>query len=98
MKLVNRNTLRLMKEEKDRLTEALLDLGTYHIGIPLREISLVLNSAGLKLEEAILCGREGRATFDLFHVHTGFSVLNTMLCLSWYKMESGHYEITLYLS
>jgi hypothetical protein len=42
-----------------------------------------------------LCGREGMVYFDLSN---GFTIVkNAKLCLQWYKMQSGRYEVIAYV-
>jgi hypothetical protein len=55
-----------------------------------------------------LSGRNGKAVIDLAPVESGRSAgrpatfytpyTNTMLVLTWHKMESGRYEVVLYVS
>jgi hypothetical protein len=75
----------------------------YHQSIPLAFLQAGFESFGISMEEFILCGHEGRATINLhrFDLETGevlASIENSMLVLMWYKMESGNYEVTAYLS
>jgi len=77
---------------QNRLTEM---SRTYHDRIPVQEMRQAVSPATFD-EEFILCGREGRTTFDL--TENGKS-LNFMLCVSWYRMDvSGRYEVSAYLS
>ena len=68
----------------------------YWKSIPLSDIRGILNSNGLDFEDSIITGRDGRDTFDL--TMGGHLVSNSMLVLSWHKMESGSWEINAYLS
>jgi len=68
----------------------------YWKSIPLSDIRGILNSNGLDFEDSIITGRDGRDTFDL--TMGGHPVSNSMLVLSWHKMESGNWEINAYLS
>lgn len=69
----------------------------------LKEKGAVLLQEDNTAFEGMFSGREARATIDVAPesskengVYTPFS--NTMLVLSWYKTESGKYEVTSYLS
>jgi hypothetical protein len=68
----------------------------YWKSIPLSDIRGILNSNGLDFEDSIITGRDGRDTFDL--TMGGHPVSNSVLVLSWHKMESGNWEINSYLS
>jgi hypothetical protein len=68
----------------------------YWKSIPLSDIRGILNSNGLDFEDCIITGRDGRDTFDL--TMGGHPVSNSVLVLSWHKMESGNWEINSYLS
>ena len=63
----------------------------FHDSVPLDIVNEVLRCKGFnELESMLLCGREGR-----LHEPVG---RNRWLALTWYKMESGRYEIVAYLS
>lgn len=71
---------------------------TYHPAIPLTEIfEIVAKNAGRVVDvdgtpwSGILCGDDSHCTFNIEGVK--FS-----LYLAWYKMPSGNYEITAYVS
>lgn len=66
------------------IMDALEDLGIY-----------VVDESG-EVWEGFLTGREGRETFEL--MYEGHPVRNAVLVLSWYKMPSGKYEVTGYIS
>ena len=86
----------------------------YRPQIPMGDILTALRKAGLVAVQedgrewaGLLCGREGQAHIDVAPVLTAkrqpdgleFTPAdNAMLCLSWYKMESGRYETNAYLS
>lgn len=69
----------------------------YHPAIPLTHIFEVVRKAGEVVDvdgtpwSGILCGDDSNCTFDIagvkFHLY-----------LSWYRMPSGNYEITAYVS
>jgi transcription antitermination factor NusG len=86
------------KKDKKEINDYLYDLGKqYHKSIPLDDIRANLQAHGLDIEDAILTGRDGRDTFDL--TMGGQIVSNSMLMMSWHKMEpSGNWEINAYLS
>lgn len=75
-----------------RVNNSLHDLGTrYHDGIPVHEIDAILVANNFdETEPAIYCGRVGRALIPVGQ--------KAWLALSWYKMESGRYEIVAYIS
>jgi hypothetical protein len=63
----------------------------YFESVPLDTVNALLQTYGFKeLEPTLLCGREGR-----LHEAVGN---NRWLCLTWYKMESGRYEVDAYVS
>lgn len=65
----------------------------YHNSIPLQNISDILEVSGFdtsKLGNGIFVGQSGRV-----HEPVGYGVYLTM---TWYKMDSGRYEIVAYLS
>jgi hypothetical protein len=70
----------------------------YHDEIPLKEISeCIKENGGLMVQEdesewaGFLCGTNDSTTIKVNGIKT------TGLRLSWYKMQSGRYEITAYL-
>lgn len=61
------------------------------VSVPLDRVNATLRACGFdELEPMILCGREGR-----LHEAVG---RNHWLALSWYKYESGRYEVVAYVS
>lgn len=65
--------------------------------IPLKEMSEFLAKFGLKIEEAILTGRDGRANLELLTMED--LPVNSWLVLQWHKGEvTPDFEITAYLS
>ena len=63
----------------------------YYDGLALSLIDEILQSNGFTgLEPAIYCGRDGQC-----HEQVG---KRTWVTLTWHKMESGNYEIVVYLS
>jgi hypothetical protein len=76
---------------------------TYFDHIPLFTIDNILKSQGYWLIQedgepwsGFLCGENVNVTFDIGGVLG--KVRNAVLVLSWYKMESGRYEIVAYVS
>lgn len=83
----------------------------YFDKIPLQDIFNILNKYGLiPLQEdntewsGLLLGRQAEVNFEISPVDTKneqdmyIPYENTMMRLSWYKMQSGRYEIVCYLS
>ena len=81
-----------LKRDQKRVNEALYWTGrTYQDSVPLTEVSDLLVANGFEpLEDMILCGREGKILEPVGR--------NRFLSLTWYKMESGRYEIVAYIS
>jgi len=80
------------RRSRSKAGKALAALPSYHPHIPVADIDRILTDAGFDpLEEAIYCGRDGRATAQVGP--------RTWLALSWHRMEvTGCYEIVAYLS
>jgi hypothetical protein len=89
---VTRYTAAEVRHATRSVNERLHQLGrTYHPSVPLDEVSHWLRAFGFnELEPMLLCGREGR-----LHEFVGN---NRWLALTWYKMESGRYEVVAYVS
>jgi len=75
------------------------EIPTYNLEIPLGEIfSIVEAHDGKVVDEAgeawsgLLCGASGQANMEIKHPDHK----NMWLRLSWYKMDSGRYEIVVY--
>ena len=64
----------------------------YFERLPLAEFSEILRRAEIPFEslDGIYCGATGRATTRVADDH--------ILVLSWYKMPSGRFEVTAYIS
>lgn len=85
----------------------------FHNAIPLKSICDVLEKFDLKLLQedgtewaGLLCGRDANATFDIGRIEriderwtcpVRWDVIKDKLYLSWYKHETGRYEINMYL-
>jgi hypothetical protein len=72
----------------------------YHSAVPLDRIYDAVESVGLTIDPeeraCILCGREGRAAWDLFWEG---KPAKQALVLTWYKMDvTGRYEVVAYVS
>ena len=68
----------------------------YHQTLPVREMDEKLASLGIEMEkDFILTGYEGKATFDL---RMDGQPAPGMLVFTWYRMESGRFEINAYVS
>jgi len=105
--------MRLSADVKQRVNRDLFKLETYHDYIPLTEIFNILKRGGVvvlqedgTLWSGMLTGREGHTQFDVGSDALPVDVdgcdhydayTNSSLVLSWYKMESGRYEIVSYL-
>jgi hypothetical protein len=64
---------------------------TYHDGVPLDTINWALRCKGFdELEPMLLCGAQGSLNEPVGR--------NRWLSLTWYKMESGRYEVIAYVS
>lgn len=63
----------------------------YWVSVPLDRVNDALRCTGFdQLDAMLLCGAEGR-----LHENVG---RNRWLALTWYKMESGRYEVVAYVS
>jgi hypothetical protein len=68
-----------------------------HRSIPLSDITSLLATHGLKVEECILTGRIGNAKIDVLTI--GGQDVNSWLVLSWVKGDIDHqWEVNAYLS
>lgn len=68
-----------------------------HPHIPNKDIADLLSPFGLKMEEAIFCGRSGNGNMELYNGDT--NITNAWLVLQWYKGDvSNDYEINAYIS
>lgn len=77
----------------------------YHRSIPLNGMFEVLTNNGLiPISEdgsewsGFLCGESGRADIGFKCANCNLEISNSMLVLSWYRMPSGNYEVTAYIS
>jgi hypothetical protein len=96
---------------KDRKTayQAIDRFNAYHEWIPIGPMVDALKRVGLVVVQedktewsGFCCGREGRASLPLAKADskTGefYEPLMNALCLTWYKMQSGRYEVVAYIS
>lgn len=83
---------RAVRTNTRHVNNYLYEMGrAYHVSVPLDEVNTVLKTYGFdELEAIILCGREGRIHENVGH--------NRWLSLTWYKMDSGRYEVVAYVS
>ena len=81
-----------LKRDTNGVNDALYGLGrTSHESVPLDTVNELLMHYGFdRLESMLLCGREGR-----LHEAVG---RNRWLALTWYKYESGRFEVVAYVS
>ena len=77
----------------------------YYDKIPLRDIFDVLKKHGIQAVQedgepwsGFIAGREGTANFDVAPLGSKEVFSNNALHLSWYKMDSGRYEIGVRIS
>jgi hypothetical protein len=88
--------MKLTAKERNTVNRLLSDLPLFSTAIPIDGMQNVLDTIGVMfVKDFILCGREGRATFDLFR---NGQELPHMLVLTWYKFDTGRYEIVAYVS
>lgn len=86
-----RQAANTLKRDTSRVNGALQDMGNYHDGVPLGVVSDILTHWGFDpLEDMLLCGRQGSLNEPVGR--------NRWLSLTWYKMESGRYEVVSYVS
>ena len=76
---------------------------TFFDSIPLKDLFDALKEHGMIVIQedgtpwsGLLCGEIGDANFDL--QMNGEPINNAVLCIQWYKMASGRYEVCGYLS
>jgi hypothetical protein len=87
--------MKLKASEKSKINRELgkLTFNKYFPEIPLRCLATILNSFGLNTNflDGIYCGRAGETNEEI-------SGTNVFFRMTWYKMESGRYEIVCYVS
>ena len=90
--LAKRVTANALKRDTKAVNDALYGMGrTYHQSVPLDAVNGLLTHYGFnELDAMLLCGHEGS-----LHENVG---RNRWLSLTWYKMESGRYEVVAYVS
>jgi hypothetical protein len=81
-----------LKRDTSAVNDALYGMGrTSHDSVPLDTVNELLTHYGFDaLDAMLLCGREGR-----LHEAVG---RNRWLALTWYKYETGRYEVVAYVS
>lgn len=97
--------MRLTSKHRNAINTVICPLGaTFHDAIPLGAIDQACRAAGVMLvDEAnqpwqgLLCGREGRAMFNLASTG-GEPIDNAAVVLTWMRFDSGRYEVVSYVS
>jgi len=96
--------MKLSPKVKKHIMKEIYALGTYHPSIPLDELFSILNRYAIDaIQEdgtpwsGFLCGEQGQCNFELVYMPT-HELLKHMLVLTWYKFETGRYEIVSYIS
>lgn len=97
--------------ERRKISNALHPItSTYHDYIPLQSVIDILNSFGyLLLQEdntpwsGLLCGREANTIFTIGKLDTKdernmYAPIKNGLYFYWYKLESGRYEVNMYIT
>ena len=108
------NPTRLNAPIRKKINRELTALPNYHEGIPLEIIEEILKKYNLLLLQedytpwsGFITGREGQADFTLGYFDTAYEqngltaytpIENAALIMTWYKMQSGKYEIVTYIS
>jgi len=95
---IDAKTRRSINKDLDKLTT-----NVYFFKIPIDDIFTILKKQSLipvqedgTAWDGILCGDSGKAPIEIgFH---GKLVSNSHLLLTWYKIDSGKYEIVCYMS
>jgi hypothetical protein len=82
---------RTERNARVRANDSFYKLGrSYHEGLNLHVIDSILQSNGFTgLEPAIYCGRDGQTNEQVG--------ARTWISMSWHRMESGRYEVVVYL-
>jgi len=93
-----------------KIGKALSKLDNYHQKIPLKTIDDILKKEGYLLVQedgtewdGFIIGSDGEDSFDIGKIDTLENkmykiISNAMLRMQWHKMNSGKYEITVYLT
>lgn len=91
----------LRKKLNKKITE--FTSGVYFDSIPIEKLSKILESEGVTaINEdgtplnVVFCGSDSECEIEL--ALDGKAVLNSILRLSWYRMQSGRFEIVSYVS
>lgn len=81
------------------------NFGIYFGKIPFDKIDDILKKYDLMLVqedgtpwEGIISGESGKTTIDVARISDNVIMKNTSLFLSWYKMDSGKFELIIYLT
>jgi len=74
-----------------KVNSALAALGrVYHQGLPLSDIDAILAPFDLKMQDGIYCGDTGECAECVGN--------NVFMRMQWYRMPSGRFEVTAYVS
>ena len=102
--------MKIKSNTRKKMSEKIAGLGTIRSEIPLAEIDSILRAEGYLLccedgteWEGFLCGREGRAMIDFGNIESenegSFELVdNSALVLTWFKFDTGRYDVVCYLS
>lgn len=106
-----KNLKKLPAGIRSKLNNDLHPIGAkYHDKIPLADIEKILAKYGIIMLqedgtkwEGMFLGREGRDKFDIGYEASKdgeiyIPIENSVLVMSWYKMDSGRYEVNPYIS
>ena len=101
-------------EKKKINTQLRKAIPTYNPEIPLEDIEAILQQFGLIILQedntpwgGMLTGADAQATFELAYLESAYQkddmtfyvpIENAGLLLSWYRMQSGKYEIVTYVA
>ena len=99
---------------KKAINKVICNLPTYHDAIPLADIfselakhNIIVLQDDNTVWSGILCGNNEHVYFNLAFLESAYiehdmvfykPITNASLSLSWYKMESGKYEIVCHVS
>ena len=97
---------------RNRINREISKMDTYHNEIPTDEIwEAIENHGGVVIDEAgerwsgLFCGEQGQASMAIVFpeitdtwARSNKVTANMFVHISWYKMDSGRYEIVCYVS
>ena len=102
----------LIASTRKLINRKLSGMGSYFNKIPIKEIIDILDHFGIKVLqedntefEGMLVGNNSHTTFPIayaenvnYETESYIPIENSMLYLSWYKMNTGRYDCVMYLS